>query len=180
MDAFPVEERLELVGNASVVDESAAADVSRGNDSTARQLPDVELVDITHALHLHTSHPHTRTHSRTDGRARHSRPTADTGRPLRRSCSKLNRKGSSYSIAERRVPELIPVLSSEPAGDVSHKPGARLPLLSARPAVTPRNPQEGCYQFCCLVNSLPDNVISAPSLSTFRQRLKTFLFQASL
>ena len=66
MDAFPVEERLELVGNASVVDESAAADVSRGNDSTARQLPDVELVDITHALHLHTSHPHTRTHSRTD------------------------------------------------------------------------------------------------------------------
>jgi len=29
-------------------------------------------------------------------------------------------------------------------------------------------------------NSLPDNVISAPSLSTFRQHLKTFLFQASL
>ena len=28
-------------------------------------------------------------------------------------------------------------------------------------------------------NSLPDSVISAPSLSTFRQRLKTFLFQAS-
>jgi len=28
-------------------------------------------------------------------------------------------------------------------------------------------------------NSLPDNVTSAPSLSTFRQRLKTFLFQAS-
>ena len=27
--------------------------------------------------------------------------------------------------------------------------------------------------------SLPDNVISAPSLSTFRQRLRTFLFQAS-
>ena len=26
-------------------------------------------------------------------------------------------------------------------------------------------------------NSLPDSVISAPSLSTFRQRLKTFLFQ---
>jgi len=28
-------------------------------------------------------------------------------------------------------------------------------------------------------NSLPDSVISAPSLSTFRQRLKTFLSQAS-
>jgi len=45
-------------------------------------------------------------------------------------------KGSAYSITERRVPELIPVLGSQPAGDVSHKPGGRLPLLSARPAVT--------------------------------------------
>ena len=34
------------------------------------------------------------------------------------------------------VPELIPDLGSQPAGDVSHKPGGRLPLLSARPAVT--------------------------------------------
>ena len=46
------------------------------------------------------------------------------------------KKGSPYSITERRVPELIPVLCSRPAGDVSHKPGGRLPLLSARPAVT--------------------------------------------
>jgi len=46
-------------------------------------------------------------------------------------------KGSPYSIIERRVPELIPVLGSQPASDVSHKPGGRLPLLSARPAVTP-------------------------------------------
>ena len=45
-------------------------------------------------------------------------------------------KGSPYSITERRVPELIPVLGSQPAGDVIHKPGGRLPLLSARPAVT--------------------------------------------
>ena len=33
---------------------------------------------------------------------------------------------------------MIPVLGSQPAGDVSHKPGGRLPLLSARPAVTPQ------------------------------------------
>ena len=46
-------------------------------------------------------------------------------------------KGSPYSINERGVPELIPVFGSQPAGDVSHKPGGRLPLLSARPAVTP-------------------------------------------
>jgi len=45
-------------------------------------------------------------------------------------------KGISYSIAERRIPELIPVLGSQPASDVSHKPSGRLPLLSARPAVT--------------------------------------------
>jgi len=69
-------------------------------------------------------------------------------------------KGSPYSIIERRVPELIPVLGSQPAGDLSHKPGGRLPLLSARPAVTPQplrgmlpvlligeQRQNGCEQF---------------------------------
>jgi len=45
-------------------------------------------------------------------------------------------KGSPYSITELRVPELIPVLGSQPAGDVSHKPSGRLPLLSTKPAVT--------------------------------------------
>jgi len=33
------------------------------------------------------------------------------------------------------VLELILVLGSQPAGDVNHKPGGRLPLLFARPAV---------------------------------------------
>ena len=57
-----------------------------------------------------------------------------TNRPFGRQGKKG--KGSPYSITEHRVPELIPVLGSQPAGDVSHKPGGRLPLLSARPAVT--------------------------------------------
>ena len=48
-------------------------------------------------------------------------------------------KGSPYSITECMVPELIPVLGSQPAGVVTHKPGGRLPLLSTRPAVTPAN-----------------------------------------
>jgi len=48
----------------------------------------------------------------------------------------LKGKGSPYSTVERRVPELIPVLGSQPARDMSNKPGCRLPLLSARPAVT--------------------------------------------
>jgi len=50
-------------------------------------------------------------------------------------CGKKGKDGP-YSITERRVPELIPVLGSQPAGDVSHKPRGRLPLLSARPADT--------------------------------------------
>jgi len=41
---------------------------------------------------------------------------------LVRSC-RTRKKGSPYSVAERRVPELIPVLGSQPVGDVSHKPG---------------------------------------------------------
>ena len=52
------------------------------------------------------------------------------------SCGHKKGKGNPYSITERRVPELIPVLGSQPAGDVNHKPDGRLPLLSARPAVT--------------------------------------------
>ena len=39
-------------------------------------------------------------------------------------------KGSLYSIAKRRVPELIPVLGSQPAGDVNKSdfpPGLQLP-----------------------------------------------------
>jgi len=45
-------------------------------------------------------------------------------------------KSSPYSNTKRRVPELIPVLGSQPASDMSQKPGGRLLLLSARPAVT--------------------------------------------
>jgi len=52
-------------------------------------------------------------------------------------------RDSPYSIAERRVPEMIPVLGSQPAGDVSHKPGGRPSLLSARPAVTLATPLSG-------------------------------------
>ena len=47
-------------------------------------------------------------------------------------------KGSPYSITERRFLELIPVLGSQPAGDVSHKSGGRLPLLSVRLQLPPQ------------------------------------------
>ena len=45
-------------------------------------------------------------------------------------------KGSPYSIAERRFPELIPLPGSQPAGGVSHKPA-----VNFRQACSyPRNP----------------------------------------
>ena len=50
-------------------------------------------------------------------------------------------------ITKRRVPEQIPVLGSQPAGDASHKPGRRLPLLSARPAVTPATLKRAAANF---------------------------------
>ena len=56
-------------------------------------------------------------------------------------------KGSPYSITERRVPDLIPVLGSQPAGDVSHKPRGRLPLLSARPTVSPATLKRAATNF---------------------------------
>ena len=65
----------------------------------------------------------------------------------RRIIIEVKSKGSPYSIAERRVPGLIPVLCSQPAGDVSHKPGGRLPLLSARPAVTPATLKKAVTNF---------------------------------
>ena len=56
-------------------------------------------------------------------------------------------EGGGSSIAERRVQELIPVLGSQPAGDVSHKLGGRLPLLSTRPAVTPSTLKRAATNF---------------------------------
>ena len=56
--------------------------------------------------------------------------------------------GSPYSTAESRVPELIPVLGSQPADNVSHKPSSRLPLLSAaRPAITPATLKRAATNF---------------------------------
>jgi len=79
-------------------------------------------------------------------------------------------KGSPCSITERRVPELMPVLGSQPAGDVSHKPGGRLLLLSAIPAVTLAALSDGCYQFRCLVNRGTMSVNSLPNTVTRQRR----------
>jgi len=59
-------------------------------------------------------------------------------------------EGSPYSVVEHRVPELIPVLGSQPAGDVSHKPGNRLHYFPPGQQL-PSQPI-GRYQFRWLMN----------------------------
>ena len=39
------------------------------------------------------------------------------------------------------------MIGSQPAGEVSHKPGGRLPLLSAKPAVTPATIKRAATSF---------------------------------
>ena len=79
-----------------------------------------------------------------------------------------DKKGSPYSIAERKVPELIPVLGSlqmtwvmNPAVGCHYLPPARS---------YPRNPWEGCYQFHCLVNKGMMGVNSLPKTVTWQHR----------
>ena len=62
-------------------------------------------------------------------------PPADTATTTH-AHNKINVAHTRLPSVLCRVSELIPVLGSQPAGDVSHKPGDRLPLLFARPAVT--------------------------------------------
>jgi len=52
-------------------------------------------------------------------------------------------KGSPYSSSERRAPELIAVLGIKPAGDVSHKPGGRLPSYLPPGSQLPPQPLRG-------------------------------------
>jgi len=79
-------------------------------------------------------------------------------------------KGSPYSITKHRVPELIPVLRSQPVGDVSHKPGSRLPLLSARHTVTITTLKRAATNFCCLANRGTMGVKNLPKTVTRQHR----------
>jgi len=74
-------------------------------------------------------------------------------------------------MTEHKVLELIPVLDSQPAGDVSHKPGGMVSLLSTRLAVTLATLKRAATGFHCLVNRgmtgvncltlLPDSIAAA-------------------
>ena len=56
-------------------------------------------------------------------------------------------KVAHTGLPEPRVPELILVLGSQPAGDMSHKPSGRLPLLSSMPAVIPATLKRAATNF---------------------------------
>jgi len=62
-----------------------------------------------------------------------------------------SKKGSPYSITERRVPELIPVLGSQPAGCHYFPPGLQLPPQPLRGLLPMlllgEHRHDGCEQF---------------------------------
>jgi len=64
---------------------------------------------------------------------------------LAKACKKV--KVAHTRLPSAEVPELIPVLGSQPAGDVSHKRAGRLPLPSVRPAVTPATLKRAATRF---------------------------------
>ena len=75
-------------------------------------------------------------------------------------------KGSPYSITEHRVLQLIPVLGSQPAGDVSHKPGdsqARSYLATLMRAATNFAAwwTEAWWVWTVGVRLLPDSIVAA-------------------
>ena len=55
--------------------------------------------------------------------------------------------GSPYSITDAGFRSWCRFFGSQPAGDMSHKPGGRLSLLSAKPAVTPTTLKRAATNF---------------------------------
>ena len=87
-----------------------------------------------------------------------------------------SKKGTPYSITERRVSELIPVLCSQPAGDVSHKPGCHYfppgmllppqPLRGLPPiSLLGEQRHDGCELRTICLRLLPDGCDLNPGLS---------------
>jgi len=85
-------------------------------------------------------------------------------------------KGSPTHETNIRVSELISVRCSQPASDRSHKPGGRLPLLSARPTNTSpaaehHRPLAGTKLYC-LVTEAHVCVNNFPGLHSAARQLK--------
>ena len=92
-------------------------------------------------------------------------------------------KASPCTVTERRIPEMIPVLGSQPVGEVSHKPSSSCQYFPPGLQLPPQ-PLRGLLPILLLgVNSLPKTVTrqrrdcdlnpgpSAPESSTLTTRL---------
>ena len=80
-------------------------------------------------------------------------------------------KGSPYSITERRVLEMIPVLGSQPAGDVSHKPGGSTVITFRQARRYPRTQTlRGLLPISLLGEQRHDDANSLPKRLRQRQR----------
>jgi len=71
------------------------------------------------------------------------------------SISNMLKKGSPYSITERRDPGLIPLLGSRPAGDVSHKPGGLPKTVTRQRRDCDLNPGPSAPESSTLTTRLP-------------------------
>jgi len=75
-------------------------------------------------------------------------------------------KSSPYSITERRVPQLVSVLGSQPAGDWVINPAVACHNFPPGLQLPPQPLRACCYQFCCLVNRGTMGVSSLPKTVT--------------
>ena len=81
-------------------------------------------------------------------------------------CNTQAAPSCDISSSGRHISMSHSILSSHPAGEVSHKPGSRLPLLSTRPAVTPVTLKRAATNFAAWTEAqwvwtvclLPDSV----------------------
>jgi len=78
-------------------------------------------------------------------------------------------KASPYSITERRVPELIPVLGSQPAGDVSQNPAVGCHYFPPGPQL-PSQPLRGLLPISLLSEQSHDGCDSLPKTVTRQRR----------
>jgi len=84
--------------------------------------------------------------------------------------SRIEKKVKAAHIRLPSVGFRIPVLGSQPARDVRHKPGGRLPLLSARPAVTLANLKRAASSFAVWRTEARMGVNSLPKIVTRQRR----------
>ena len=78
-------------------------------------------------------------------------------------------KAALYSITERRIPELIPVLGSQPAGERVKNSAVGCHYFPPGLQLSSQ-PWQGCYQFCCLERHNGCEQFACPKTVTQQRR----------